>query len=63
MIANAEISYLKALSIEPENFDFLWAISIHYIKSNKINKAEKYINALEKLYPENNNIRQLKKQL
>lgn len=55
----AEKELLNALQKEPNNFDFLYALSDHYVKQNKYLKAEKIAKKLNKFYPDNNLSREL----
>lgn len=49
----AENSLLKALSLEPENFQFLYATADHYIKTNNFPKAMAVAKEMQRLYPDN----------
>ena len=49
----AEKELLAALKTEPNNFDFLYALSDHYVKQKKYFKAENIAKKLKKLYPAN----------
>lgn len=49
----AEAALLKALSLEPENFDFLFALADHYVKTRQLKKAKKIAKKMETLYPGN----------
>ncbi len=49
----AEKALLRALSLEPENFDFLFALADHYIKQNRINNAVIVANKMIALFPDN----------
>ena len=49
----AETELLKAIKIEPNNFDFLYALADHYIKSGQNKKALNIGEKLQRLFPEN----------
>jgi len=48
----AEHSLIKALSLEPENFDFLFALADHYVKRNKLNNARRVAQQMVQLFPD-----------
>ena len=50
----AEKELLAALRIESDNFDFLYALSDHYIKDEKYLKAVNIAKKLKEFYPNNN---------
>ncbi len=49
----AEAELLKAIDKDPNNFDFLYALADHYIKTGQPNKALKIGEKLKLLYPNN----------
>jgi Tfp pilus assembly protein PilF len=49
----AEKELLKALKKEPNNFDFLYALTDHYIKRGKYSKAKKIAMKIKKSFPTN----------
>jgi len=49
----AEKELLKAINKEPNNFDFLYALADHYIKTGQNNKALNTGRKLKQLFPEN----------
>jgi len=49
----AETELLKALDKDPNNFDFLYALADHYIKTGQPQKALKIGEKLKLLYPDN----------
>ena len=49
----AEKELLKAINKEPNNFDFLYALADHYIKTGQNNKALNSGRKLKQLFPEN----------
>lgn len=49
----AETELLKAINKEPNNFDFLYALADHYIKTKQSKKALKIGEKLKQLYPNN----------
>ncbi|MEN8193950.1 MAG: multiheme c-type cytochrome [Bacteroidota bacterium] len=49
----AEAEFLYALDKESNNFDFLYALTDHYIKTNKIDKAKYTAEKLKQLFPDN----------
>ncbi|MEN8210313.1 MAG: tetratricopeptide repeat protein [Thermodesulfobacteriota bacterium] len=49
----AEKSLLQALSLEPDNFDFLFALADHYIKRNRLDSARVVAEKMVKLFPDN----------
>ena len=49
----AEKELLKALTTEPNNFDFLYALADHYVKLGKFVKAKEIALKLKGLYPSN----------
>jgi len=49
----AETELLKALDKDPNNFDFLYALADHYIKTEQPQKALKIGEKLKLLYPDN----------
>jgi len=51
--AEAETALLKALSLEPENMDFLYAIADHYIKRGKYRQAEEIVAIMLTAHPKN----------
>jgi len=48
----AEKTLLKAISLDPGNFDFLFALADHYIKQNLPDKAALVANKMIKLFPD-----------
>jgi Tfp pilus assembly protein PilF len=50
---DAEHSLIKALSLEPENFDFLFALADHYVKRNKLKNARLLARQMVQLFPDN----------
>ena len=57
--ALAEKAYLNALSIEPMNKDYLYAISYFYLKTDQFNKANTVLNKMIELYPQDPLTKQL----
>ena len=53
MDKSAEGSLLKALALNPENFDFLYALADHYIKQRHLNDARSIADKMIRLYPDN----------
>ncbi|RLB88862.1 MAG: hypothetical protein DRH26_12705, partial [Deltaproteobacteria bacterium] len=49
----AEKSLIKALSLEPANFDFLFALADHYVKRNKLKNARLTARQMVQLFPDN----------
>lgn len=49
----AEASLLKALAIEPDNFDFLFAMADHLIKTNRYDDANLVAQAMIEKHPGN----------
>ena len=49
----AEKALLNALTLEPNNFEFLFALADHYIKRNLADNAILIANTMIKLFPEN----------
>lgn len=49
----AEKALLKALSLEPDNFDFLFALADHYIKRNRLDSARTVAEKMILLFPDN----------
>jgi Tfp pilus assembly protein PilF len=49
----AEHALIKALSLEPENFDFLFALADHYVKRNKRHNARLVAQKMIQLFPDN----------
>lgn len=49
----AEKALLKALSIEPETFDFLFALADHYLKTNQRGNAQLVGRKMIALFPDN----------
>lgn len=49
----AETMLLKAVSLDPGSFDFLFALADHYIKRNQPNNAILVANKMIKLFPDN----------
>lgn len=49
----AEVELLKAIDKDPNNFDFLYALADHYIKTGQPKKALKIGEKLKQLYPDN----------
>ena len=49
----AEKALLRALSIEPGNFDFLLALADHYIKRDQLDNGLLLANKMIELFPEN----------
>ncbi|MBL0717109.1 MAG: hypothetical protein JJV89_03570, partial [Desulfosarcina sp.] len=39
--------------LEPDNFDFLFALANHYIKRNQLENARKVADKMVKLFPDN----------
>jgi predicted CXXCH cytochrome family protein len=52
-IPEAEAALFKALSLDPESFDFLFALADHYIKTRQIKKAAVLAKRMVSLYPDN----------
>lgn len=48
----AEQALVKALSLDPDNFDYLWAMADFYLKSSRPGKAMKMAERLIKYYPD-----------
>jgi len=48
-----EKNLLRALQIEPENFDYLYAITDHCLKTNQLGKARFYAGRMKQLHPSN----------
>ena len=48
----AEKALIQTLTIEPDNFDFLFALADFYIKTNQFEKAKPIAQKLADLYPE-----------
>ncbi|MBL0731262.1 MAG: tetratricopeptide repeat protein, partial [Desulfosarcina sp.] len=48
----SEKSLLQALLLEPDNFDFLFALANHYIKRNQLENARKVADKMVKLFPD-----------
>ncbi len=55
----AEQSMLKALVVEPENPDFLYAMADYYVKRGMTDKAELYALKLNKMSPGNQTVQSL----
>ena len=49
---DAEESLLKAMGLEPKNFDYLYALADHYIKSGQLQKAVHIAEQMNRLYPD-----------
>jgi len=49
----AEKNLLAALQIEPENFDYLYAITDYCIKTNQLEKARMYARRMKQIHPAN----------
>lgn len=49
----AEKYLLRARSLEPDNFDFLFALADHYIKGNRLDSARMPAEKMIRLFPEN----------
>jgi predicted Zn-dependent protease len=49
----AEKALLNALSLEPDNPDFLFAVADHFIKRKAYRKAKKITEKMITLFPEN----------
>ncbi len=49
----AEKSLINALAIEPDNFDFLYALADFYISRNELQKAKNQADRIQALYPLN----------
>jgi len=49
----AEKALLRALSLEPDNFDFLFALADHYIKRNQLDNALLVARKMIELFPNN----------
>ena len=52
-LEEAETSLLKALAIEKDNLEFLYALADHYLKRNQYNKAKEYAQQMKDKHPEN----------
>lgn len=49
----AEKNLLTALQIEPENFDYLYALTDYCLKTNQLGKARSYAERMKQLHPSN----------
>ena len=47
------VSLLNALSLNPENMDFLYALAGHYFKQRLLNNAMSVAKEIIRIYPEN----------
>lgn len=70
MDKSSETFLLRALALNPENFDFLYALADHYIKQRRLNNAMSVADKMIHLYPENrtgynilNHVRQMEQVL
>ncbi len=48
-----EKNLLRALQIEPENFDYLYAITDYCLKTNQLEKARMYARRMKQIHPAN----------
>ena len=51
--SEAEKELLEALSIEPDNLDFLYAAADHYLKRNRITEAKRMAETMVAKHPSN----------
>ncbi len=49
---DAETSMKKALTLEPDNMDFLYAMADFYIKRGELGNARKYALEMKEKYPQ-----------
>jgi len=54
-----EFTLVKGLSIDPGNFDILYALFAFHMKQNNRAKAETYIEQLKSWYPEDKQVMDL----
>ena len=59
----AEKQYQKAIELEPENPDYMYGIVTLYYQQGQFSEALSYANRLQKLYPTNARIQQLKQSI
>ena len=52
-LIEAEASLKKALEIEPDNLDFLYALTDFYLKRGELGKALQYAQEIKEKYPQN----------
>lgn len=57
----AEKAYLKGLSLNPQDYDLMNALSILYIQQKQFAKAKPYLEKLSTAFPGNNEIQQMMK--
>jgi tetratricopeptide (TPR) repeat protein len=58
--AEAERALTRALEVEPENFDFLYALADFYVKRERVDAAARIAERLLAAYPEHPFARQVK---
>jgi Tfp pilus assembly protein PilF len=58
-VARAEEYLLKAVTAEPDNYNFLYAMCTFYLEHNKKSKAAVYARLLMEKFPANNTGKEL----
>jgi tetratricopeptide (TPR) repeat protein len=51
--AQAEGAFIKALAVEPENLDYLYALADHYVRRGELERALELADRMTESHPEN----------